>query len=118
MKYKYKGVKSHLFMLSAPPPPGDKHPIKQGFPKSSKRWGVKKFCCRGFFYQVVGSWGGVILSIQTIFKAALCEYWTAIKIKISMTCVSKEYDIKTKMVQGQWLKVKMFLLGYKLKNFI
>ena len=29
-----------------------------------------------------------------------------------MTCVSKEYEIKTKMVQEQWLQLKMtFLLG-------
>ena len=30
-----------------------------------------------------------------------------------MTCVSKEYEIKTKMVQEEWLQLKMtFLLGY------
>ena len=33
-----------------------------------------------------------------------------------MTCVSKEYQIKTKMVQEQWLELKlMFLFGYNLK---
>ena len=33
-----------------------------------------------------------------------------------MTCVSKEYDIETKMVYGQWLQLKMlFLLGYNFK---
>ena len=33
-----------------------------------------------------------------------------------MICVSKEYEIKTKMEQEQWLQLKMlFLLGY---NFI
>ena len=33
-----------------------------------------------------------------------------------MTCVSKEYEIKTKMDQEQWLQLKMlFLLGYNLK---
>ena len=33
-----------------------------------------------------------------------------------MTYVSKEYEIKTKMEQEQWLKLKMlFLLGYNLK---
>ena len=32
-----------------------------------------------------------------------------------MNCVPKEYDIKTKMVQEQWLQLKMmFLLGYNL----
>ena len=37
-------------------------------------------------------------------------------MKSSMTCVSKEYEIKTKMEQQQWLQLKMlFLLGYNLK---
>ena len=32
-----------------------------------------------------------------------------------MSCVSKEYEIKTKMVQEQWLQIGMtFLLGYNL----
>ena len=36
-----------------------------------------------------------------------------------MTCVSKEYEIKTKMEQEQWLQLKMlFLLGYDLQNFV
>ena len=43
----------------------------------------------------------------------------SIKIKISMTCVSKEYEIKTKMVQEAMNAAKMtFLLGYSLKIFI
>ena len=46
-------------------------------------------------------------------KIALCEYWTSIKIKISMTCVSKEYETQTKMVHEQWIQLNMkFLLGY------
>ena len=37
-------------------------------------------------------------------------------MKISMICVSKEYEIKTKMEQQQWLQLKtLFLLGYNLK---
>ena len=33
-----------------------------------------------------------------------------------MTCVSKEYEIKTKMEQQQWLQLKMlFLLGCNMK---
>ena len=36
-----------------------------------------------------------------------------------MTCVLKEYETKIKMVQEQWLHLKMtFLLGYNLKTFI
>ena len=36
-----------------------------------------------------------------------------------MTCVSKEYEIKTKMVQEESLQLKItFLLGCNLKMFI
>ena len=42
-------------------------------------------------------------------KTTFCEYWTSIKIKISMACVFKEYEIKTKMVQEQWLQLKVTL---------
>ena len=38
-------------------------------------------------------------------KTASCEYWTSIKIKISITCGYKEYEIKTKMVQKPWLQL-------------
>ena len=52
-------------------------------------------------------------------KTAFSEYWTTIKIKISMTCVYKEYEIKTKMVQEHWLQLKMkFLLGYNMEIVI
>ena len=51
-------------------------------------------------------------------KTAFCEYWTSIKIKISMTCVSQEYEIKTKIIQEQWLQLKItFLFGSNLKFF-
>ena len=37
-------------------------------------------------------------------------------MKINTACVSKEYEIKTKMAQEQWLLLKIvFLLGYNLK---
>ena len=41
---------------------------------------------------MVRTWGGMILTIRKFFKAktAFYEYWTSIKIKISMICVSKE----------------------------
>ena len=36
-----------------------------------------------------------------------------------MTCVYREYEVKIKMVQEQWLQVKMkFLLGCKMKIMI
>ena len=44
-------------------------------------------------------------------KTAFCAYWTSIQIKISMTCVSREHEIKTKMVQKQWRQ-----LGLQLEN--
>ena len=40
-------------------------------------------------------------------KRAFFEYWTSVRITISKTCVSKEYEIKTKMVHEQWLQLKM-----------
>ena len=54
------------------------------------------------------------MTIGKFFKAktAFCEYWTSIKIKISMICVSKEYEIKTKMVQEKWLQLKMTFLFF------
>ena len=51
-------------------------------------------------------------------NSAFYEYWTSIKIKISMTCVFKEYKIKTKMVKKHWRHLKMFLLGCNLKIVI
>ena len=35
-----------------------------------------------------------------MLKTAFCELWTSIKIKISMTCVLKEYEIQTKIGTG------------------
>ena len=71
-------------------------------------------------------WGGGGLEILmeqlepfSKLKAAFCEYWTLIEIKINMTKVSKEYEIKTKMEQEQWLLLKkLFLLGYNLKIYL
>ena len=37
-------------------------------------------------------------------------------MKINITCVSKEYEMKTKMEQEQWLQLKiLFLLAYNFK---
>ena len=56
---------------------------------------------------------------SNLFSIAFCEYWTSIKIKINMTCASKEYDIKTEMELEQRLQLKiLFLLGYNLKIII
>ena len=75
-------------------------------------------CWGEYFYQVgepeEGFWWFKPFSK---LKTAFCDYWTSIKIKISMTCKSKEYEIKTKVVEG-WLLLKIILLGYNLKIFI
>ena len=39
-------------------------------------------------------------------------------MKVSITCVYKEYNVKIKMVQKQLLQLKMFLLGYNMKIVI
>ena len=45
-------------------------------------------------------------------KTAFCEYWTSIKTKFSMICVSKEFEIKTKMVLEQWLQLERSFLFF------
>ena len=40
------------------------------------------------------------------------EHQLKSKIKISMICVSIEYEIKTKMVQEQWIQLKITLFFY------
>ena len=49
-------------------------------------------------------------------KTAFCEYWKSIKINNSMTCVSKEYVIKTKVGTGAMFTAKndifIFLLRW------
>ena len=46
----------------------------------------------------VGGRGGGNFPISNLskLKAAFCEYWVSLKIKISMTCGSKEHEIKQK----------------------
>ena len=55
----------------------------------------------------------------TFFKAEknilriFWRYWKSIKIKITMTCVNKEYEVHIKMEHELWLLLKIkFLLGY------
>ena len=96
--------------------------IYQGFLNSSKgllRGGGGKFPCTGggggseilleggIFYWVEGTWG-VILTIWTFFKV-FCEYWTSLKIKISMTGVSKKSEIKTKIVEEPMTAAKSYV---------
>ena len=83
--------------------------------------GVGNFVGREFFYQVNGTewsapdevsfWPFKLFSkLKTIF----CKYWLSIKIKISMTCVYKEYEVKIKMVQERWLQLKMKFFNMKI----
>ena len=44
-------------------------------------------------------------------KTFFCEYLTSIKIKITMVCVYKEFQIQKKMVQGKIIQINVkFLL--------
>ena len=110
-----KDIKDRVFQISlrcgifSPPPP----------PSKKKGGGDEEFYCRKIFYWVVRIWVGVILTIQTFskLKTTCCRYWILIKIKISMTCVYKEHEVKIKMVQEQWLLLKMkFLIGLQHEN--
>ena len=47
---------------------------------------------------LLGGGGGVNQVVGTKLKIAFCEFWTSIKMKISMTCAYKESEIKTKMI--------------------
>ena len=50
-------------------------------------------------------------------KATFSKYWTLIKVKINISCVYKEYEGKTKMVQKQWLQLNTKFL-YNMKTVI
>ena len=100
------------------------------FTKSSKSWRllvhdigcigwIKNFTGGGDFFtgwrEPKEAWFWRLKPFSKL-KTAFRECWTSIKIKINMACVSKEYEIKTKMEQEQWLRLKiLFLLDYNLK---
>ena len=56
--------------------------------------------------------GGIVSWVDRNLRICIniCRYWTLIKIKISMTCVRKEYERKMKIVQKQWMQLKMKLV--------
>ena len=63
---------------------------------------------RGLFSELMGIWASLKPSK---LKATVCKYWTLIKIK--------EYEGKMKIVQQQWLQLKMKLfLAYNMKMVI
>ena len=48
--------------------------------------------------------------------STICKCWILNKIKISLSCVCKEYKGKMKIVQEQWIQLKMKLsLVYNMK---
>ena len=65
--------------------------------------------------------GGIVSWVDRNLRIGIniCRYWTLIKIKIGMTCVRKEYERKMKIVQKQWMQLKMKLvLAYNIKMVI
>ena len=90
--------------------------------KSVKEWGAERETLLGDFcvgwWEPEEEWFWPIKPFSKL-KTTFCKYWTLIKIKISLACVYKEYEVKVKMVQEQWLQLKMkFLLGYSMKIVI
>ena len=75
----------------------------------------------GLFHAFMGIWGGMLWSFRLFskLKATICKYWSLIKIKITMTFVFNEYEVKMKIAQEQWLELKMKLfLTYNMKMII
>ena len=86
----------------------------QGFPNSVKRWGRSLSERNGTFCWVffIGCWESKEEWVWTFLlflklKTTFYRYWTLIKSKISVTCVYKEYEVKTKIVQEQWIQLNM-----------
>ena len=84
--------------------------LKQGFLTSVKGWG--DFCIGGEWeillqrYIFIGWWEPKkerfwLFEPFSKLKTTFCKYWTLIKIKISMTRVYKEHEVKVKIVQKQ-----------------
>ena len=84
----------------------------QVFPNSTKGWVGKSSQVGGWNRKLYWVGGNIFTGWRkpeqewfwwferfSKLKTAFCEYWTSIKIKTNMTCVSKEFEIKTKMEQ-------------------
>ena len=86
----------------------------QDFPNSIKDWnspsgGNQKFCWGCYFTgwsEAEEEWFWLFEPFSEL-QRTFCKYWASIKIKISITCVYKEYKVKFKMVQQHWLQLKM-----------
>ena len=87
----------------------------------SPQWGIWNFVGRIIYFFIEwwefdkeGFWSFEHFSK---LKPILFKYWTSIKIKVSMTYVNKDYKVKIKMIQEQWLQLKMSILrSYNMKN--
>ena len=87
--------------------------IQKGFPNNSKEWEGIRNISGGIFLLGGGTLGRVILATKTFFKAKNSILWI-LNIKITMNYVSKEDEIKTKMmVNEEWSQLKTkFLLVF------
>ena len=107
----------------------------QGFPNSAKGWGERPTpLVEGEWEILQGSIsfsGGGHLRRSAFDHSNLFQgkkhtsvnqlkFKHQLKLKLARpSCVYKEYEVKIKMVQEQWLQLKMkFLLVYYMKNFI
>ena len=76
--------------------------VNQKFPNSGKGAGVIRNFAGGIFFtrcwEPEEEWFWRF-KLCSKLKTAFCKYWTLVKIKISMSCVSKEYESNTKMAQ-------------------
>ena len=107
----------------------------QGFPNSVKRWGDKPPPLVEGKWEIYKGWiflsGGGYLRRSTfdhsnLFQGKKHPYVNQLKFEHQLksklarpSCVYKEYEVKIKMVQEQWLQLKMkFLLVYYMKIFI
>ena len=60
-------------------------------------------CTRGgFYFQLVSILGGVHLPIQTFLKLKMHHF-----VNIEHQPVCKKYEVKIKMLQEQWLQLKI-----------
>ena len=85
----------------------DLHNNHQGFPNSVKEWEKWEILLRGNFLLGGENLRRSIFTIPTFSKVSttFCKYWTSIKIKVSMTYLYKECEVKI-MLQEEWLQLK------------
>ena len=96
----------------------------QGFPKRDGGFPISggggKFCFKDLIYMIVETWRKWFWPFKPFSRpktSTFCKYCTLIKIKTGLTCAYKEYEVKIKVVQVQWLQPKMkFLVCYNI-NF-